>query len=144
MKPTEETPLFLDFQQLKEKLGKDAPETIRLECYFSGEYPNAPPFLRIISPRFLKKTAHITPGGSICVDLLTLTAWQPVNTIESVIIQIRSAIVDGEGRLDLENYNKEYSLEKAISSFKYAPLHKIDFISVFFNTIFNKTYRKRS
>ena len=119
MWPSEGTELYNDFQNLIEKVGKEKGGHIELEVYFSGEYPNEPPFVRILAPRFQKKTAHITPGGSICIDLLTLSAWQPVNTIESVLVQIRSAIIDGEGRLDIENWDKPYELKKAISSFKH-------------------------
>ena len=41
----------------------------------SGNYPFAPPFARVILPRFKFKSGHVTTGGSICMQLLTTSGW---------------------------------------------------------------------
>lgn len=90
---------------------------IELEIIFPESYPFDPPFIRIIKPRFARMTAHITSGGSICAELLTPKGWSPIFTIESIIIQIISFIVEGKGRLDPENYNIPYSYSESKESF---------------------------
>lgn len=61
---------------------------IHMEMIFPTDYPLAPPFLRVLRPRFKFLTGHITIGGSICMQLLTTGGWSPANTIESVIVQV--------------------------------------------------------
>lgn len=34
-----------------------------------------PPFVRVVRPRFQFRTGHVTIGGSICMELLTLSGW---------------------------------------------------------------------
>ncbi len=60
----------------------------------------ASPFL--FSPQLLR---------SICMDLLTQSGWSPVNSIESILIQIRTEMVEGGGRLDLAN-QRAYTVEE--------------------------------
>jgi len=45
-----------------------------------------PPFVRIIRPRFRFLTGHITVGGSICLQVLTVSGWSPSNDIEVYFI----------------------------------------------------------
>lgn len=47
-----------------------------LEAVFPPSFPHAPPFMRILYPRFHQYTGHITIGGSICVRELTLSGWE--------------------------------------------------------------------
>ncbi|XP_077983231.1 ubiquitin-conjugating enzyme E2 Q1-like [Glandiceps talaboti] len=94
----------------KSRLGKDLqiystkykrPGVISLEMKFPKDYPMAPPFVRVIRPRFRFLTGHITVGGSICMQLLTKSGWRPSNDIESILIQIRSEIMsDNNAQLD--------------------------------------------
>jgi hypothetical protein len=41
------------------------------------------------------------------MDLLTNSGWSPVNSIESILIQIRTEMVNGGGRLDTSNTRGE-------------------------------------
>ncbi|AYV79264.1 MAG: ubiquitin-conjugating enzyme E2 [Faunusvirus sp.] len=91
---------------------------IHMELTFSDQYPYQPPFCRIISPRFEYRTAHVTSGGSICLELLTPQGWSPACTIESLLVQIKALIVEGEGRLDTVNYKMPYTLDSAKKSFE--------------------------
>ena len=45
-----------------EKYGQN--ETIELSMQFPKDYPMAPPFLRVIRPRFAFMTGHITLGSA--------------------------------------------------------------------------------
>lgn len=50
------------------------------------------------------------------MDLLTNSGWSPVNSIESVLIQIRTEMVEGNGRLDTSNVTP-YTVEEAKAAF---------------------------
>jgi len=110
----------------KSDLGKDMEnfkkktkhEHILLELRFSKDYPFAPPFVRVVRPRFAFRTGHVTVGGSICMELLTNSGWNSTNDIESIIIQIRAEMTGGGARLDqgMSN-NYEYSEHEAWDAF---------------------------
>lgn len=56
-----------------------------VEITFPRSFPASPPFFRVLKPRFLPftrdgedgHTAHITAGGSVCMELLTGDGWRP-------------------------------------------------------------------
>ena len=77
-------------------------ESIVLELRFPRNYPISPPFVRVIRPRFLPFLngggGHVTAGGALCMELLTTTGWSPVNSLESVLIQVKMAISSTEPR----------------------------------------------
>lgn len=77
-------------------LGEDH---VELEMSFPNDYPFAPPFVRVVRPRFVRQTGFVM-NGAICSELLTNEGWNPVNDIESVIVSIRSLLVVGNGRLE--------------------------------------------
>ncbi|KAF3006869.1 hypothetical protein E8E13_010886 [Curvularia kusanoi] len=70
--------------------------SVVLELRFGKEYPMAPPFVRVIRPRFLSFAAggggHVTAGGAMCMELLTNDGWSAASSIESVLVQVRMAI----------------------------------------------------
>nr|BAK02238.1 predicted protein [Hordeum vulgare subsp. vulgare] len=104
-----------DMEQYKKKTGQDS---IQLELRFSKDYPFAPPFVRVVRPRFAFRTGHVTVGGSICMELLTNSGWNSTNDIESILIQIRSEMLSGGARLDHSNStNYEYSESEAWDAF---------------------------
>jgi len=104
-----------DMIAYKKKSGQDF---ILLELRFSKDYPFAPPFVRVVRPRFAFRTGHVTIGGSICMELLTNTGWNSTNDIESILIQIRAELLSGGARLDAglsDTY--EYSVSEAWDAF---------------------------
>lgn len=111
--PPSDSQLHKDLEKVKRKAKTDC---ILLEMLFPSEYPNDPPFIRVLKPRFQMRSGHVTIGGSICMDLLTCSGWSPVNSIESVLIQIRTEMVVGGGRLDTSN-TREYTVEEAKAAF---------------------------
>ena len=90
---------------------------IELEIKFPENYPFSPPFLRIVSPRFMHLTGHIVANGAICNEVLTEKGWSPIFSIESLIVLITSEIIEGGGRLDPNKYNIPYSYEAAKADF---------------------------
>jgi len=107
-----------DMETYKKKTGQDY---ILVELRFSKEYPFAPPFVRVVRPRFAFRTGHVTVGGSICMELLTNSGWNSTNDIESILIQIRAEMTGGGARLDAGMSNTyEYSESEAWDAFNRA------------------------
>lgn len=75
-------------------------KSIVLEIRFGPQYPISPPFVRVISPRFLEFArgggGNVTAGGALCMELLTNTGWSAVMSVEAVLLQVRLAICDEE------------------------------------------------
>lgn len=95
------------------------PNAIKMEITFPSDFPMAPPFMRVVSPKFKYRTARVTVGGSICTELLTSSGWAPTYSVGQALIQIQSEIM--EGKPELEPYNKympaEYSMKEAMDAF---------------------------
>ena len=103
----------------------DGEPAIQMELLFTGGFPNEPPFIRVVSPRFARHSGHITLGGSICTELLTSSGWSPAYTLEAVLVDIRATIVTGGGRLDEHRAHVPYDLREARESFNFvARQHK--------------------
>jgi ubiquitin-conjugating enzyme E2 Q len=81
---------------LAQDMKKNDVKSVVLELRFGRDYPMAPPFVRVIRPRFLSFAAggggHVTAGGAMCMQLLTNDGWSAVSSIESVLVQVRMAI----------------------------------------------------
>jgi ubiquitin-conjugating enzyme E2 Q len=71
---------------------------ILFEMLFPVNFPESPPFVRIIYPRFQQYTGHITVGGSICTPILTQGAsaccWKPEITISTLILTLHSMLIN--------------------------------------------------
>ena len=88
-----QTPLYQD-------MVASGVEYINFEITLPDDYPLSPPFIRIITPRFVHLTGHITIGGSICSELLMKQNWVPTLSILKVMIIVCHNMVDGGARLD--------------------------------------------
>ena len=80
-------------------------------------FPAAPPFVRVVAPRFAFHTGHVTVGGSVCMELLTSAGWRPEYTLRSVLVQVRAAMIAGGGRLDPRRPQVPYSKDEARRAF---------------------------
>jgi ubiquitin-conjugating enzyme E2 Q len=108
-----DTELYKDVGEYKRKTGRD---TLDFIMDFPPEYPFKPPFIRALRPRFAFHTGHITIGGSVCMELLTTSGWSAANSVESILIQIRTEITAGGGRIDFSD-NRDYSDAEAKAAF---------------------------
>jgi ubiquitin-conjugating enzyme E2 Q len=85
---------------LAQDMKKAGLTSIVVELRFGKDYPHSPPFVRVIRPRFLPFTrgggGHVTGGGAMCMELLTNSGWSAVSSIESVLLQVRMAIMNLE------------------------------------------------
>ncbi len=102
---------------IKQDLDKLGINMIEMEIRFPERYPIEPPFIRIVSPRFVYRTGHITSGGSICMELLTKSGWSAMYSMESLVIDIKCQIVEGDGQIDMHRWNHNYSYQEAQQSF---------------------------
>jgi ubiquitin-protein ligase len=102
--------------KLQKDMEKYGIKEVLLEFRFNENYPVQPPFVRIISPRFIYRTGHITLGGSICMELLTNQGWDITTSVSTVITYVKSAILEGEGEIDPKSKNN-YSLDEAQDAF---------------------------
>jgi len=110
------TPLAQDMKEYKNKTGR---EGVDMLMTFPQDYPFKPPFIRVVRPRFMPRTGHVTIGGSICTQLLVDEGWSSVNDIESILTTIHSQITDKEsgGRIDFSNMS-DFTAEEAQSAFQ--------------------------
>ncbi|KAI9648683.1 hypothetical protein NHQ30_003321 [Ciborinia camelliae] len=111
-------------------LAKDLKESgqtsVVIEIRFGKEYPHSPPFVRVVKPRFLPFMSggggHVTAGGALCMELLTNSGWSAVSSIESVLLQVRLALMSTDPKpARLEHRGKEqqreYGTQEAMSAF---------------------------
>jgi len=105
--------LAKDLQQAHKQYGIDY---VELEMRFSKDYPYQPPFVRVVRPRFVFHTGHVTVGGSICMELLTNSGWASTNDIESILIQIRAEMQMGGARIQF-GAHADYSEHEAWDAF---------------------------
>jgi len=111
---------FDDKSQIKQDLDMYYQATERanvmLEVVFPFHYPEAPPFIRVVYPRFHQYTGHITVGGSLCVKDLTNAGWDSKNELLPFIIMIRNLLLEGSALIDLGNLT-DYTEAEAIEAF---------------------------
>lgn len=89
---------------------------VLFDVVFPQTFPFAPPFIRVVYPRFKFHTGHVTVGGSICMELLTAAGWLPTFSVESVFVQIRAEMISGNGRVDFDNPH-DYTESEAHQAF---------------------------
>jgi len=99
---------------------KYKPEGVPGVCmmiYFADDFPFTPPFVRVRYPRFMQWTGHVTIGGSVCTQDLTSDGWKSNMNFTGLMLQLRTNIVDGNGKIDMHTAY-EYSELEAIEAFK--------------------------
>ncbi|TFK84836.1 hypothetical protein K466DRAFT_526791 [Polyporus arcularius HHB13444] len=96
------------------------------EIRFPAGFPHAPPFFRILKPRFLPFSqgggGHVTLGGAMCLDLLTADGWLLGYSISAVLLQVKLAIssLDPKPAHLAPNWDTPYGMQEAMEGFKRA------------------------
>lgn len=111
---------FGDFDQkyvIAQDMKKFNIKEIELELQFPPNYPFSPPFVRVVRPIFKHLTGHVLKTGAFCNELLTEKGWAPTCTIELLVIQLMSEIIEGGGRIDEHNYHRSYPSDDARRDF---------------------------
>ena len=92
------------------------PASVVVELIFPSHFPRAPPFARVVRPRFQFHTGHVTVGGSICTSILTLDGWRPDFSGEALLLMLQATLMDGNARVD--RYNPyDYTEKEAREAF---------------------------
>jgi ubiquitin-conjugating enzyme E2 Q len=108
---------------LAKDMERDGCSSIVLELRFGPSYPLAPPFVRVIRPRFVPFMegggGHVTQGGAMCLELLTTNGWNPAIYIGNVLTQIRAALCETErpARLATRQAGMDYAAGEAATAF---------------------------
>jgi len=90
---------------------------ITLHVVFPPNYPFAPPFLRVIRPRFAFRTGHITIGGAICTHVLTNDGWVATYRLPQILVDVRAMMISGNGRLDMAT-RSDYTESEALDALR--------------------------
>jgi ubiquitin-conjugating enzyme E2 Q len=93
------------------------PVAVVLEVRFAEQHPFEPPFVRVVRPRFVARTGHVTVGGSICTKLLTTDGWRSDLSCEALLHSILENMNDGGAKIDMV-CGVDYSLAEALAAFK--------------------------
>jgi len=91
---------------------------ILLHITFPDNFPFAPPFMRVMSPRI--ERGFVMEGGAICMELLTPRGWASAYTVEAIIMQFAASIVKGQGRIakKTKSSSKDFTRRSAEESFR--------------------------
>jgi ubiquitin-conjugating enzyme E2 Q len=107
------TPMYKDMVRYKKLTGRTY---VEMQVWFPPDYPDQPPFVRVVQPRFQFHTGRVTIGGSLCTDVLTMESWNPAYDIQALILNIFSEICAGKPRIDFDQATP-YSLQEAHQAF---------------------------
>lgn len=97
------------------------------------EYPMSAPLVRVLKPIFKRSTGRVSEGGSICLDSVFSTGWNPHLGIEQLVLSIIDIIsnesqensTEKGGRIDAERLDEEYSFQDFLRSLhNTAVIHK--------------------
>ena len=117
LSPPADSPLSQQLRQpmIAQRLG--GRPVVTLSVTFPPDFPQSPPFVRVVAPRLQFHTGHVTVGGSICMEVLTSSGWTPEYSMEGVLMLVRQAMVDGGAKLDILRPRIPYSEQEARSAF---------------------------
>jgi ubiquitin-conjugating enzyme E2 Q len=89
--------LNADLVRLAREHGQDH---LLCEVTFPSDYPSRPFALRLVTPRCEWYTGHVTAGGSVCIEALTLTgsanSWQPDFCVAGLLPLVKQNFIDVE------------------------------------------------
>ncbi|PRW18413.1 tankyrase isoform X2 [Chlorella sorokiniana] len=73
---------------------------VELELRFPDNYPDAPFFLRVVRPRMAAYSGHVTAGGAVCLEALSLSggpgSWRSDMCAEAVLVMVLHNMLHAE------------------------------------------------
>eukprot|EP01127_Copromyxa_protea_P016759 TRINITY_DN5040_c0_g1_i1.p1 TRINITY_DN5040_c0_g1~~TRINITY_DN5040_c0_g1_i1.p1 ORF type:complete len:239 (-),score=23.78 TRINITY_DN5040_c0_g1_i1:159-875(-) len=90
---------------------------VLVEVLFPNNYPSAPPFMRVVYPQFHQFTGHITNGGAICVQELTMSGWKPEFELAAFFVMIRNLLLEGSALINMDKAFLDYTEAEAREAF---------------------------
>lgn len=106
---------------LSKDLRKFNLEAVHLQVKFGPQHPTTPPFVRIIKPRFMQWMhgggGHVTAGGSICIDMLTMKGWKKNITVDTVLMVVHQALSDLDPVPARLVGAHEYGIQEAVNAY---------------------------
>src|SRR5271170_1117173 len=96
-------------------------DAVHLQVKFGPQHPSTPPFVRIIKPRFMQWVngggGHVTAGGSICIDMLTMKGWKKNITVDTVLMVVHQALSDLDPVPARVIGAQEYGIREAVNAY---------------------------
>jgi ubiquitin-conjugating enzyme E2 Q len=96
-------------------------DAVHLQVKFGPQHPSTPPFVRIIKPRFMQWMngggGHVTAGGSICIDMLTMKGWKKNITVDMVLMVVHQALSDVDPVPARLIGAQEYGIREAVNAY---------------------------
>ena len=122
---------FAEELPLAQDMLRNGCSSIVLEIRFGSGFPIAPPFVRVVRPRFkpfaMGGGGHVTAGGAICSELLTNSGWSPALSMEKVLLQVRLGLCDMSPPARLmdtaamvNGFAQDYQIGEAIDAYRRA------------------------
>ena len=97
-------------------------EGVCVEFQFPPNYPNTPPLVRVVRPRFVQWMygggGHVTAGGSICIAILTMDSWQKDISVDHVLMVVHTALSDMDPVPARIHSNREYGIHEAAAAYE--------------------------
>jgi len=107
--------------QLSKDMKNHGIDAVQLQVKFGPQHPHTPPFVRIIKPRFVQWMngggGHVTAGGSICVEMLTMKGWKKDYTMDEVLTVVHAALSDTDPIPARIKSNDEYNVYEAVNAY---------------------------
>ena len=106
---------------LSKDLQKFNLDSVHLQVKFGPQHPSTPPFVRVIKPRFMQWMngggGHVTAGGSICIDMLTMKGWKKNITVDMVLMVVHQALSDLDPVPARVIGAQEYGIREAVNAY---------------------------
>ena len=94
---------------------------VALRVQLPPDFPNDPPFIRVLSPRFQRGTGHVTSGGALCAEFLTNSgtesAWSPTMAMGTVLVMVQELLSRNGRLLGATAMEEAYNEDEARLSF---------------------------
>jgi hypothetical protein len=94
-------------------------EGVKFEIHVSRKGLTEAPFVRMMYPRFMQYTGHITIGGSICSEVFTDNYWSPTITVDTFALLLLDTLSQGGAQVDFKIMH-EYSFKEAEKAYRRA------------------------